>query len=561
MVKKVMRGKILTMTILLTLFYACAKQVAPNGGDKDSSPPIVESVNPPNNSTNFEGKTITIDFDEYIQLSNPNSILVSPLMQTSPEYRLKRKSLIVEFKEELKPNTTYTLHFGDVIKDFNEGNILRGFEYAFSTGDKIDSLFITGKLTDAATGEPIKEMLIELYASDSDTVFSTTPPDYVTRTNSSGGFRLSHLRADNYQIVALDDKNNNYMYDLPEESIAFKKEMVNLTDSTTSHIELQFFQENAIVTQKVISSENPYFGYLEIIFAQPQDSLGIAILDSNAVKSDYLVYPTAQKDTVWIWYRDTTRTQLDIWLRGSNGFDDTLELTLSKEIETLRPFHYSASVKSKAQPFIDLNQPAYLLFPFPITSFEVGNFTMTEDSVALALDAKIAISDSDPRKLLLKHEWKPASVYELSVADSSIFSFFGRTNDTIIEVQMIAYEESHYGNLLVTVENWDSTKLYILQLWNKDKKRMVKELNLKQAQVTFMQLPPGKYDLKIIEDTNGDGKWTTGNYATRQQPEKIFRSEIAAEVKGNWDTEVTISVGIQEVNSQEDKEIEEIDER
>jgi len=208
---------------VLLLCWSCAQQGSPSGGPRDETPPVAIESEPPNYSTQFKAKKIQITFDEYIVLDNVNQqLIVSPPMEEQPVVKLKKKTLMLEFEEELKENTTYTFNFGDAIKDLHEGNKLQNFEYVFSTGDILDSLSVRGTLLYAENLEaPEDPFSIMLYTDLRDSVPLTDIPYYVGRSNDSGIFSVNNLRPDEYKIFALKDGNNNFLFDLPSEEIAF----------------------------------------------------------------------------------------------------------------------------------------------------------------------------------------------------------------------------------------------------------------------------------------------------------------------------------------------------
>ena len=208
---------------LIFLCWNCAQQGSPSGGPIDEDPPVVIESEPLNYSTNFDAKKIRISFDEYIVLENVNQqLIVSPPMEEQPEVKLRKKTIIIEFEEELKTNTTYTFNFGDAIKDLHEGNKLQNFEYVFSTGEVLDSMSVRGTLKYAETLEvPEEPFSIMLYTDLRDSVPLLDIPLYVGRSNDSGVFSVNNLRPDRYKVFALKDGNNNFLFDLPSEEIAF----------------------------------------------------------------------------------------------------------------------------------------------------------------------------------------------------------------------------------------------------------------------------------------------------------------------------------------------------
>ena len=99
----------------------------------------------------------------------------------------------MELKDSLKANTTYTVDFSDAISDNNEGNPLGNYTYSFSTGEEIDTLEVSGYVVQAENLEPVKGILVGLYAEMADSAFLKMPMLRVARADSRGHFvRSSH---------------------------------------------------------------------------------------------------------------------------------------------------------------------------------------------------------------------------------------------------------------------------------------------------------------------------------------------------------------------------------
>ncbi|MBN1186329.1 MAG: Ig-like domain-containing protein [Bacteroidales bacterium] len=205
------------------LLMGCAKQGSPTGGPKDEDPPKVVLCSPPNYSTQFNETQIQIEFDEYIDLKDINSqLLVSPPFKEQPIVKPKGKYFEIEFEDTLKENATYTFNFGNAIVDNHEGNALSDYEYVFSTGDYIDSLSLQGKMVDAFTLKPSKEpFFVMLYENLSDSAPLLEIPSYINRSNAEGFYSINNVKNDTFRVFALKDANNNLIFDLPNEIIAF----------------------------------------------------------------------------------------------------------------------------------------------------------------------------------------------------------------------------------------------------------------------------------------------------------------------------------------------------
>lgn len=193
--------------LLSVLFTSCANIQSPMGGPKDSLPPQLVKVEPAENSTNVKGSVIRFTFSEFIQLQNLNeNLIINPPAEKFPLIVSKLRNLSVKLLDTLQPNTTYSINFGNAVTDVNESNPLRNFNFAFSTGPYIDSLEITGSLTDAETGLPDSTQLIILHISEKDSAVAKNKPRFVTRPNGRGVFKFDHLPSGNFYIFALKDE-------------------------------------------------------------------------------------------------------------------------------------------------------------------------------------------------------------------------------------------------------------------------------------------------------------------------------------------------------------------
>lgn len=189
------------------------------------APPVILKSKPGKRSTLFTGNKIELTCDEFINLQGMSQeLVVSPPLEKPPEIRMRGKTLVIEFQEDLRENTTYTLSFGETIKDLNEGNILRNFEFVFSTGEKLDSLGILGMAVQAfnlefpETEDPV---FVMLYENLSDSAPLLEIPDYIGKITPQGAFLINNIGPGTYRLFALQDMNRNYKYDVPEEMIGF----------------------------------------------------------------------------------------------------------------------------------------------------------------------------------------------------------------------------------------------------------------------------------------------------------------------------------------------------
>ncbi len=521
------------------VLIACAKQISPNGGPKDETPPKVLMVSPPHLSTNFNSKTIEIEFDEFTKLNNPNEqIVISPLMVKRPEFKIKGRTLTIELQEDLQENTTYTINFGLAIQDNNESNELENYEYAFATGNEIDSLEVHGEVLYAKDKVAAENILVALYEAGTDTLFTTTTPKYISRTDKKGSFNLRNIRAGEYQLIALSDKNNNYFFDQPTEDIAFYSSPINITDSLHGHFDLLMFNEGK--TKLRLSDKKKLdYGRLQLLFSKPQDTLEVRLLDSlGLISADSLLIDyAAKKDTVNIWYRSREAEELVFQVIGSEGYVDTIEFKSLKKAEDLPKLSHRTNL---GRGNLDLNQRVWLHYNHPILQIDSTQYAFFEDSVRANQPLKVWKDTSNIHRIYLDADWKPAQNYQVSLYPTFATDFFGQTRDTI-QLNFTVQTEENYGTLIVQLQNFNEDLDYIFQLLDKNKK-IVQEQKLTNNKLTLPYLKPSEYQISVIEDRNKDGVWTTGNYELKRQPEKIFVIPEKVEIRPNWENEVVVDL-------------------
>ena len=188
--------------------------IPPTGGDRDSLPPRLLKVTPPDSSKNFSKKTITFTFDEYIDQPQEffKNLIVSPTYSKPPAYEVKLRTLTINIKDSLEPNTTYYYNFGDAIKDVNEGNVLHNFSYIFTTGNIFDTLQLSGKILLAETGGIDSTLIAMLYRSGEDSALTKENPRYITKVDGKGNFRFQYLPGGTFYLYAIKNEGGSQRY-------------------------------------------------------------------------------------------------------------------------------------------------------------------------------------------------------------------------------------------------------------------------------------------------------------------------------------------------------------
>ena len=566
-----MRNKLVIFFLFLVLLpgillIRCARPGSPTGGPQDITPPAVKNTIPPNHTLQFNAKKITITFNEFVLLKDPSKeIFISPPMKISPEFKVAGKSIVVVFQQALIPNSTYTINFGNAIVDFSEGNILVNYEYVFSTGDHIDSLSIKGKVVDAFNLQPQAEIIAMVYSDNNDTIPLDSlplkvPPLCASKTIKDGSFSINNLSPGKYKLVALEDLNNNYIFDLPNERLAFLDSLITVSPPPERHDSVAFdtiisppFQiaEESLYTLRLFEAENftqklldkKMIGshLLQYIFRNPVDLFNISLVDFQPSHPDwYIPEFNKTRDTLQFWLRpglpDTIRVRFSV----GDTLVDTAKF-VPRKISSGKIGKRKEAVKEKLKFIsstvagtLDLNRQFYLNFPSPIQYYDSCRLLLYTPKDTLI--PTIFFTDSIQRKAVIKYKWREKEAYKFLAIDSAFRDLNGVYNDSaFIAFKVKSLED--YGVLILDIKLPDKPGQYIIQLLD-DKEKIVQEKILtKSGETRFEYLNPGNYKLKSIADANSNGKWDTGNYKKNLLPEFVEYYTLPLSVRANWDLE------------------------
>lgn len=566
------------------LFIACAQIVTPSGGPKDELPPLILEMNPEPFNTNFSGNTIEIEFDEYIKLHEPaNQILISPPQRKSPEYVIKKKSLIVKFKDTLMENTTYTINFGEAIRDNNEGNVLGRLTYVFSTGAYLDSMQVKGRVLNAIDGSPADDILVMLYDQDVDSLPLDTLPLYFGRTDELGNFRLSNLKNIDYKIFGLKDENANYIYDIPEENIAFLDGMIRpdlaparpdtavldttVSDSNNFNVDVEEMEIDSLELVEELAQHHQLFMFVEADTVQylkkaSASGLGQLLFEYNLPVKEFRVQPVtsglprywrlkefhAHRDSITLWLRNVELDSLKLLVQADAGKIDTVELALAKldtsqESGKASKFSTKSSVVDDGKMKVKISQsgrspkpgePKKLITNHPVSKLSIDSISMFQDSTEIPFQMQLV--DSSLRRFQLVYYQIPEKRYNINILPNAFADLNGVGNTDTITTSFKAMLPDELGNVDLIITVPDSMSI-VIQVLDQAQKIIHQEQLKGSGTVLLSAVTPGKYSLKAIFDKNGNGMWDTGRYNRKLQPEQavFYPSEI--EVRENWDLE------------------------
>lgn len=578
--------------------YSCANKGYPEGGPKDVTPPRVVEERPASFSKNFDRKSVNIYFDEFVQLKSvAEKFIISPPQAKKPRIRLRGKYIVAEFQDTLRSETTYSMDFSDAIVDNNEGNPLGYYRYVFSTGSVIDTLELSGNVVDAETNDPIYNANVFIYRNHADSVPVTQLPDYMSRTDSAGFFRLTNLRQADYKIVAVKDENRDYKYAPESEPIGFLDSLVrpvvmemSRTDTlpgdsvvTVSHLAygpgnllLRLFPEEP--TQLYMTnSERKQRELLYFTFSVPgKNDFGIELLDSVSNAPWYLTEQSAGKDTIMLWMtdsvvykRDTLRFRLSYLktdsLNRRSPHADTVKLVFADKKESggkkrrqeeqtpAKPLVTFLNITAGVGGEQDLNRGIPLEFDLPLTGEGLDSIKLFEkvDTLYRPVAFKLKRDSLRARRYMMDVEWKPEKEYKLEIDSARITDIYGHHNNRLEKKFKVRGLES-YGKIILHVKEGEGQVVVQLYKWeNKKSGNGQKQFAITDAitvegsgKVEFDFLQAGKYGLRAVFDANRNGKWDTGLYLKGVQPEKIVYFPGEIEVRQNFDIEQEFNLKI-----------------
>ncbi len=575
--------KKIALSILLgfaisAFIYSCANVGMPTGGPLDYTAPKVINTKPVNFATNFEGGKIEIFFDEFVQLKDiSENFTISPPLKKKPVVKLKGTSIYVKLEEELHENTTYTLDFGEGIADNNEGNALEDYQFVFTTGAKLDSLSIKGKLDNSFDQLPVEKTIVMAYLNTHDSVPLTTIPSYVAKTDSAGYFQLNNLKKGDYKLFALVDGNRDFLYNGPGEMIGFCDDLI--TPSVHIYEQIDSIGGDSIVIREMIATEptnihlrmfdekNP-LQYLstykrdrreKIHFefsAKRTDSLTIDFIDVEENSDWYILEKNNTNDTLSYWIkdssiykRDTLLAKLEYLKTDSLGelvsFIDTVKLNfkdpkkakLSKKkkekLKIKKPVYKFNLKTSNTQ---DLNKDLVLNFNEPLAEINKDSihFYRLQDTIQIPVDYKIEQDSINLLRYHVKIDWKEETSYVVDIDSTAFLSIYG-INSNQFNGKVTTRKKDHYGKIILDVTNVKQAVIVQLLKDNKNETIVQSQRIYSDQTVLFTYLAPGTYMMKFIVDNNDNGKWDTGNYKKNIQPEMVhyFRKEL--KIKSNFD--------------------------
>lgn len=498
------------LLFLATFLYSCASVQSLTGGEKDTIPPQIISTSVDSGALEVTTQDFTFTFNENITTSKISELLlISPSQKQFPDIATKGRKLKLTLKDALIPNTTYTIQFNGSVLDINESNPLTNYTYIFSTGSYLDSLSTSGYITEALTDEPCSDCNVHLYTSFNDSNVFLSKPNYIAKTEKTGYYQFNNLPRTEFMLVAIKDINKNLSID-DQEQISLSKTK-NTEELQIDTLIIFPFNRDVPYTATLIKNKKP--GYIDIKLNKP--ALHPIKLTINNTTIEHTL--SQAKDTIKAIYKpisDTSTITISI---------DTSTITLTQ----ILPLNIKYDLR--LQSFLQ-DEHVIIKCNTPLVNFDSSQFSLLTDSIVIPIqhfeiiDNNIIISYTStqvPTKII---------IYKDGITD-----ILGHTNseyNTSLSVPLTTN-----SNLILNIVT-DSTN-HILQLYKDDKLYLTENIN-SSKKLIYNNLPSGKYSCKLIQDTNNNNIWDTGNYLHKKSPETIIFLE-PFDMRENWDKELTIN--------------------
>lgn len=599
---------------IITILSCANRGTGPQGGPKDTTPPQVVKYSPADGSVRMQMNKIEITFDEIVVLQNASQkIIVSPPQRVPADIKAVGHKIQIAFIDSLIDSTTYTIDFADAIADNNEGNKLEGFTYAFSTGDYLDSMSMSGIVLDAASLNPVPDLYVGLHTCLDDTAFTTTPFRRITKSNAKGEFEIHNAPQGSYHIFGLDDAGGNYIKDMPGEMIAFADTVYTPTRVTTVTFDTIYNKEDSTAIDTVIMHKTCELAPTDIVLlaftetdtrqyltkAERKERHQFTLMFNTSVDSmprvkplnftdsifrpQIMVNPTRDTITYWLpdttlWKQDTLRLELSytkIENDSAHLTTDTLNLAYRAPKTGAGKTNRNKSagmkvsgndkpknpklVSSNATSIFDVYRPLEVRFTMP-TRLRAGagyRLEQKQDTIWHEIrGVKLEPKDSVGTLYVVNYAWKPETTYRLTLDSALFLNMINQTNDEE-KLELTTKSLEQYSKLILHLANNRGDEVVQL-LDSKDKP--VRTVALydttgRQHDITMEYVTPGTYFLRLFHDENHDGAWTPGLYSEHRQAEEVVYFPYDIELRAFWDVEEDWNITSTPLLQQKPKEL------
>ncbi|WP_207433705.1 Ig-like domain-containing protein [Sabulibacter ruber] len=514
-------------TAVALFLCGCASISSPEGGEKDITAPKLVTAYPRNGQTNVKPETIILTFDEAIQTVDlTRQLIIAPFTDNTYKSRVKDRTVELTFSKPWEENTTYSLNFRNSLADITEKNPAKNVIITFSTGPLLDSGRVSGKATQLFSNTPPKEVNVLLYPTNDTSQVTKGRPLYVTSTDSSGNFEFRNIKEGNYYIYGLTETNNNLRYDNEKENIAYTPDSIQVRPAV-ENIQLQLHTQD--VTRPNVVSRKSFLNVYEVEYNEGISKATVTAPDNDR-NIKWLIANNGKTLRLFPGVPDEKRWFVQVQDSADNQRIDTVAIRLSGNAAPRRNNSYTVlnggTIKPGEQIRLQFEVPTKIVNP--------------EAAFTFLLDSTTTVTTKDTTQMRLNQEGTQITFnlpltakkdITLQMDTTKVVPFIGAHYETKTEKLSIT-EKVDAGSLKVILAT--EQKSFIVQLLRQN--AVVKEVK-NQKTILWNDLQPGTYNLRILVDENGNGKWDNGSLKDRKLPEPVVLPTDSWEIRTNWEIE------------------------
>jgi uncharacterized protein (DUF2141 family) len=547
---RAIRKVVLIAAALSLLALSCAKVGAPPGGPEDKTGPALVQSYPNNNAVQVPRKLVArLVFSKPVNFQSVESgLFLSPDPRQRLRYRWsKGRILDLVYLDSLEANRTYVISVGSQAKDLRGNPTGSTFTIAFSTGDRIDRGRVAGWIADAPSPQAVS-LWAYRFSGDSVGDPAATDADYRIQAGADGHFLLNYMKFGRYRVFAVTDKNFDGRWTPATELLGLPPWDISVTDSSqlpwlsfklsdqdSAPAALRSVREIYdsrfdLKTTRVVSSLSARFERLD------GDTIVQAESRIDSAGSDlWHVYPLGPlRPGDWL----VTASGLDragkLWYDSDSVNVRAREDTARARLLASDPRHSERKRTAPAAVQLTFEQPVRYDSAFTSRVFLFAD----SDSVAFRAVDQSALGI----RLVPVAAMQPGKKYRLRLDGRLVRNIADRTlADTTVIIPFSIYPKDSLGSIQGTLESSPAGQYIYRVLAIRDHREITTVTAPGPGPFQIESLPAGQYLLEVIQDKDGDGKYSYGSLTPWRFAEPYIQSPDTAAVRARWEYEMSVT--------------------
>ena len=531
---------------LVSLLGSCATPVPPSGGPVDQTPPSLISMYPPSNSVDFAGDVIRFEFSERVDRpSFARALSVVPEPAKPPQLHWNGRRLEMKFADRLPYGTTFVFTIDNSLRDEHGVALKEPIVRAVSTGSRIDSGVITGRLLDPRSGRPVANMDVVATRLDTTGQAGPTAGVYRTQTGPEGMFSLRFLPEVPFLVYGFEDRNRNRSLD-PGERFAVPPRVQYLPSASDSLAKSDDWwvvnpdtSSPSVVTARAPSSRRIELRYSEPVLLDTLDPAVWAVRDtvSGDVRRASGLYLNPADNRRVVLLADS----LSVSTYRVEQFGAVRDSTGNQAIKDAPPFDVAARADTMQLRFGRFD-PAPDVEPIPLTIRDAPGFQLSQYVEREVLASIVSVVDSAGESLTFDPvtddgvTWRLHLIPPIRAGETVVVRIDPEAvaADTLIAARFRRLSPGETGSLAGYVTSDD---LVVVEVYSEDgRTSRLQTAHQTRGDYKVDDLEVGNYRLRLISDRDGDAMWDWGQLEPYERPERLIWYPDSARVRAGWET-------------------------